>query len=173
MATPKTTEQIRFGSWTILQMRLSGANNFADTNPLDDVGGGGAGPFLVFDRGVWKYPQQATGGRIQIPLNLSRPVRVVNVMANFGASVAWTLNVEHQIDNTTGEPYDASDEALYETGKVEVASGTDQYLALNTDAADAGIAALAHPGDKVYITTTGTPSNALVRMAFTLANERD
>lgn len=170
MATPKTTSQISFDAWTTIQMRLTGAADFSDTAPLDDVSGVGTGPFLVFDRGIWKYPQQAVGGRIVIPATLSRPLRLVNMMANFGASVPWTLSVAHSVANLSNEPYPAADAALYETGSVQVHSATSRYVADNLDAADAGIAVLIWPGQKLVLTTTGA-NNPVVRFSFALATE--
>lgn len=170
MATPKTTSQITFGTWTTIQMSLSGVADFADTAPLADVSGVGNGPHLVFDNGIWKYPRQAVGGRISIPKSVGKPLRLVNMMADFGASVTWSVHVAEEYLNTTDEPYPAAQQALYTTGDIQVHSGTSRYVADNLDPADAGIAALIWPGQKVYVLTTGATA-PLVRFSFALAVE--
>lgn len=168
MATPKTTSQIAFETWTTIQMSLSGANNFGDVAPSDNLGG--PGPYLVFDRGIWKYPQQTSGGRIQIPVGISRPLRLVNMMADFGASVTWSVTVADSITNTSGEPYPAAQAGLYGTGSIQVHGGTSRYVADNLDAADAGIAVLVWPGQKVFVTTAGA-SAPIVRLSFSTVVE--
>lgn len=177
MATPKTTSDIRFtDNWLTVQMSLTGANNFSDTLPLDDVGGGGAGPHLVMDRGIWKYPQQAAGGSLVIPRNVGRPVRLSNVMADFGASVTYSIHIAGidgtalGPDNTTNEPYAAADAALYREGDIIVNTGTTRYLALNLDPVDAGESSLLHPGQRVYV-VTALAAAPLIRFTFNLAVE--
>ena len=164
------------GNWVTVQMRLA-SGQFGDTLPLADVGGGGVGPFLVFDRGVYKYPEQAGGGRFEIPRDVSKPVRLTNVMADFGASTAYTIhvagsdNTAQRPDNVTGTPYDAADAALYREGDITVHTGTAQYLSLNLDPVDAGESALIHAGQHVYVTTAAAAAGAVLRLTFNLAAE--
>lgn len=173
MATPKTTSQITYGNWTIIQMSLTGAQ-FTDAAMVADPSGAGTGPQLVHDRSIWKYPLHTVGGRIEIPSTLSRPLRLTNIMANFGASATWALhvagfdNTAQRPDNDSGEPYDSGDAASYREGDIIVDGGTDQYLAKNLDPADAGTGVLILPGQHVYLTTTGA-TNPLARLTFSLA----
>jgi hypothetical protein len=101
----------------------------------------------------------------------------VTVIADFGASTAWTIHVAgiegagDRPDNTSDTPYASGDAALYREEDVVVTSGTDRYLALNTDPNDAGIAALIHPGMHVYV-TTAAGTQPLVRLSFSKAFEK-
>lgn len=167
MPTPKTTSNITYGEWTTIQMSVVGGD-FADAAPLDDVSGIGAGPHLVFDQGIWKYPQQASAGRIAIPTTLSRPLRPVNMMFDLGASVPVTVTIAHDQPNVSGEPYAAGQEALYRTGDIVIYSETTRYAAVNLDVLVSESASLIWPGQKLFITTTGAV-NPLVRFTFSLA----
>lgn len=172
----KKTSDITFqGTLVTVQMSLTSTNTFSDTAPSDDLGG--PGPYLVFERGIWKYPQQASGGRVEIPRKVGRPVRLSHIMANFGASADWELHVAgidgtgQRPNNTSGTPYDSADAALYQEGDVIVASGTSQqYVSSNVDPFDSNTSAYIHPGQHVYLTTTAG-SNAIVRLTFTIAKE--
>lgn len=162
------------GNWVTIQMRLA-SGQFGDAAPLADVGG--PGPYLVFDRGMYKYPEQAGGGRIEIPDTVGKPVRLTNIMADFGASTAYSVHVAgsdgtpQRPDNLTGTPYDSADADLYREGDITVHSGTAQYLAINLDPVDAGESALIHPGQHVYVTTAAATAGAVIRLTFNLAAE--
>jgi len=168
----KRTQDILYGHWTTVQ--LAGTGQLTDAAPQDDLGG--PGPYLVMDRGIWKYPKQATTGRIAIPRDLGRPLRLTNVFADFGAATAWTLHVAgydgtaQRPDDVSGNVYDAADVLLYREGDIEIAAGNNQYLSLNLDpiGAGGGPVALIHPGMHVYMTTVGAIA-PLVRLTFNIA----
>src|SRR5690349_6537029 len=112
MTTYKTTSNITFSQPCVIQQWMTGANQFSDTAPVDTL--------LVFENGIWKYPQQAVGGRVQIPATTSNGpscmVRLYALYAAFGASASYTVSVVGNPDNTTGEPYPAASTALYREG---------------------------------------------------------
>ena len=173
MPTYKKIAHITFGDLTTIQMRVVGEGvEFDDSLPLDDVSGIGNGPHLVLDRGIWKYPEQTAGGRVEIPTNIGRPVRLVNMMADFGASIPVTVTVAQGETNTSGEPYEAADEALYQTGSIVIYSATTRYASVNLDVKVAESASIIWPGQKVFVTTTGA-SNPVVRLTFTAVNSGD
>lgn len=172
MTTPKSTSHITFGDNTTIQMSKAGSTDFSDALPLDDLSGVGTGPFLVLDRGIWKYPTQPAGGRIEIPTYVGRPVRLVNMMADFGASIPVTVTIAQGALNTSGEPYAAADEALYRTGSIVIYSATTRYAAVNLDIKVAESASIIWPGQKVFVVTTGAV-NPIVRLTFTAVNSGD
>lgn len=161
MPTPKTTSQITDDNWLSIQHRINGGAAFTDTPPLDDLGG--PGPSLVFENGIWKYPQQAVGGRFVIP-DMRRPYTLVNVTFQLGASIAWTLNLKQNPSNTSGEPYDAADAALYLEGNVQVDSGTDQQRSLNywTDVNRDNV--VVYPGQAIWFGSAAVTGSGMVRM---------
>lgn len=162
---PKTTANITDSNWITIQQRISAGNAFDDTAPLDDVGGGGAGPFLVFENGMWKYPEQAVGGRFELP-RAAKPYYLVSVVLSLGASVAWSVNLKGNPDNTTDTPYASGDAALYREGDVLVDSGTDQVLSKNYSVYVAPTVALIHPGQYVWFETPAVAGGGVVRMTF-------
>jgi hypothetical protein len=153
-------------------MWMTGGAQFTDAPPLDVVGGTG----LVFEHGVWKYPQQAVGGRFKVSSLQSAPVRLTGVMADFGASTAWTLSVVGidgtgaRPDNTSGEPYAAADAALFREGAIQVASGTDRYLALNLNSTANDKFVIVLPGQDVVLTTAAGVA-PLARLTFGLCTD--
>jgi hypothetical protein len=175
----KTTSDIHFGSWTTIQMRATLGNQLTDLAPLDDLGG--PGPNLAFENGIWKYPQQDDCGRVEIPSDLGFPLRLVTVMADFGAITDWTLHIAgidgtaQRPNNLSNTPYPSADAALYQEKNIVIASGNDRYLAINVDPVDAGTAALIHPGMHVYATTSVVPVvgiEPLIRYTFSKAFEK-
>lgn len=164
------------GNWVTVQMRLA-SGQFGDTAPSADIGGGGVGPFLVFERGIYKYPEQAGGGRFVVPRDVGKPVRLTNLTADFGASTAYAVHVAgidgtaQRPNNTSGSPYASGNAALYQEGDIIVHSGTAQYVSVNLDPVDAGESALIHPGQHVYVTTVAATANAVIRLTFNLAAE--
>ena len=175
MTSRKLTSQISIQHWTFVQMQMS-AGQFGDTYPLDDVSGVGTGPFLVVERGIWKYPQQATGGRFTIPANTGKPVRLVGVMGDLGAATLWTLSIRgidgsvNRPDNVSGEPYAAADAPKYREADIVIATDTTRYIALNFNTTANDHYAVLSPGqDLVLVTVAGvTP---LVRYTFDLCTE--
>lgn len=161
----KLTSQIQIENWTTIQHRLTGAADFNATVPSD--GAGGAGPYLVFENGIWKYPSQATGGRIDIPTSMSTPVKILMFMADFGASVPWLLHVAGT-NNTTNTPYPAADAAKYSDGDLVVASGTSRYVSRSFSTSAGDTSALVCPGQYVYVSTTGA-TGAVMRLTFARA----
>jgi hypothetical protein len=156
MTTYKTTADITFRQPCVIQQWMTGANQFGDVAPVDTQ--------LVFEHGIWKYPQQATGGRVQIPATEANGpscmVRLYALYAAFGASASYTLQVMGNPDNTSNEPYPSASAALYREGTMVVASGTT-----TTNLALQGNLALIMPGQKlVLISTAG--SAALARFYF-------
>ena len=153
-------------------MWMTPGAQFTDALPADVVGGTG----LVFERGVWKYPQQGVGGRFRVSSAQSAPVRLVGLMADFGASTAWTLSINGfdgsgaRPDNTSGEPYAAGDAPLFREGDIQVASGTDRYLALNLNSAANGVFAIVLPGQDVVLTTAAGVA-PIARMTFGLCGD--
>jgi hypothetical protein len=170
---PKKTSDITVGNWTTVQMSLTAGNDFGDTLPLDDLGG--PGPYLVMDKGIWKYPQQAVGGRIPLsPDNHKAPIRLISILADFGASVPWMIHVAGSDgtaggpDNLSGTPYAVADAALYREGDVSVYGETGRYVAHNFNVVANGITAIMHPGQRFYLTTAGAVS-PVVRVTFAVA----
>lgn len=176
MSTRKYTNQISIQDWTTVQMWASAGNQLADSAPSDDVSGVGTGPFLVLEHGIWKYPQQASAGRFRVPANTNKPVRLVGVMADFGANTAYTVtiagidNTLQRPDNVSGVPYPAADAALYREGDIQVLSGTSRYLSTNLNSSGNGYLAILSPGMDVYV-TTAAGVQPLVRLIFGLAYE--
>ncbi len=176
MTTAKLTNQITIQHWTAVQMRMTAGAQFTDASPLDDVGGGGAGPFLVMERGIWKYPQQAVGGRFTIPRTTGKPVRLMGVMADFGIATAYSLSIRgidnslNRPDNTTGEPYDIADAPLYRELDIDISAGSARYLSLNFNTSANDRFAVLQPGQDLVLTTVAG-SSPLVRFTFALATE--
>lgn len=172
MGTPRTTAGIRFGNLTTIQISLSAANQFSDAQASDDLGG--PGPFLVMDRGIFKYPQQATGGRIVCPPDTGRPIRLAHLAANLGASATLAVHVAGydgtagRPDNTSGEPYAASDAPLYREGDIIADSFTaTQYISKTYDIRVSDPCVLLHPGQHLYFISTGA-STGILRATFAL-----
>lgn len=166
------TNQISIQDWTTVQMWMTAGNQFTDAAPLDDVSGTGVGPFLMFEKGIWKYPQQGVGGRFTVPASIAKPVRLVGVMADFGANTAYTLSVNGidggtRPDNTSNTPYPAADAPLYREGDIEIKSGTSRYLALNFNTTANDSFAILHPGMDLVVTTAAGVS-PLVRLTFAI-----
>lgn len=159
----KQTEHITAGNLVTIQQRVTLGNAFDDSAPSDNLGG--PGPYLVFEKGIWKYPEQAQGGRFAVP-NMRRPLELVNLTFNLGSSLAWTLNLEGNPSNTSGTPYDAADAALYLEGSVEVDSGTDQYLARNYAVDVAAVCPIIHPGQYLWFGSAALAAAGVVRMTF-------
>jgi hypothetical protein len=171
MATPKTTSSITFGNLTTIQIALTGAE-FSDDQALDDLGG--PGPYLVFERGIYKYPLQDAGGRIAIPRAVGRPVRLFLLQANLGAEADLEVHVAGIDDtaqrplNETGEPYLASNAALYAEGDIIADSFTaTQYISRNYNTGAADPAVIIFPGQQLYLVSSGA-SDPLVRVTFSL-----
>ena len=162
---PKLTSQIQVENWTTIQHRLTGAVDFDDTVPSDDLGG--PGPFLVFENGVYKYPEQLVGGRFDLPTDFSTPVRLTMLMADFGASVPWELHVAGTA-NTTDTPYPSGDALLYAEGDITVFSATSRYVSRSFNPGIFELSTLIFPGQHVYIVTTGA-TGAVLRMTFARA----
>lgn len=167
------TNQVSIQDWTTVQMQMSAGNQFTDAAPLDDVSGTGVGPFLMFEKGIWKYPQQAVGGRFTVPTGIAKPVRLVGVMADFGANTAYTISVKgidgsvSRPDNTSGTPYPAADAALYREGDIVVNSGNTRYLSLNFNTTANDHFTILHPGMDLVV-TTAAGSSPLVRLTFAI-----
>lgn len=175
MATPKLTEHIKFGSLTTIQISLTGGQ-FSDTQALDDLAG--PGPYLVMERGIWKYPQQPTGGRIAVPRDTGKPVRLLLLQADLGAATTLAVHVAGpdgtagRPDNTSGEPYEAADAASYREGDITVDTfTTTQYISKNYNTGAASPAVLIHPGQHIYF-VSGAGVNPLIRATFSLGWER-
>jgi hypothetical protein len=175
MGTLRRTVDLQFGNLTTIQISKTGANQFSDTQALDDIAGGGTGPFLVLERGIFKYPQQAVGGRIAIPSNTGRPVRLACIAANLGAPgatlaihVAGFDGTGGRPDNLSGEPYEDSDAPLYREGDVLVDSLAGQYISKNYDPQVVDTSILLHPGQHLYCISTGA-SAGLLRATFSLS----
>ena len=172
----KLTSQISIQRWTIVQMQMTAATQFTDTYPLDDVSGVGTGPFLVVERGIYKYPQQIVGGRFTIPTNTGKPVKLIGVMADLGAVTAWTLLCKgidgslNRPDNTSGEPYPAADAPKYREGDIEFATGATRYIALNFNTSANDRYAVFSPGQDLVLTTAAGVA-PLVRFTFDLCIE--
>jgi hypothetical protein len=175
MGTPRTTASVKFGNLTTIQIFLTGANQFSDAQALDDVVGGGAGPFLVMERGIFKYPQQAAGGRIVIPVDTGRPVRLVHLTANLGASAGLTLHIAGidgtgaRPDNVSEVPYDSGDAALYREGDIIVDTfAATQYISKSYDLRSVDPGVLLHPGQHLYFISTAAAGGAILRATFAL-----
>lgn len=166
----KTTADITWGPFTCIQHGLS-AGQFGDNQPLDDVGGGGTGPFLVFENGIWKYPAQANVGRVTNAAGRSGgPLFLLNFMADLGANSAWSLNITND-SNTSGTPYPTGDAGLYTEGVITVASGTARYINQSynvSQGVDAGFIIL--PSQRIYLLTTAAAAGARVRFTFSRVN---
>lgn len=162
MATSKTKKAIKLLNWTTIQQQAAGTNQLGDNEPQDDLGG--PGPYLVFENGIWKFPQQDSCGRFSVGSNAAR---LIYMMADLGADADWELHVAG-IDNTTdrpdnesGEPYDAGDASLYREGDIVVASGTaERYVSLQLMET-----CIVQSNQDVYVSTTSA-SEPLVRLTF-------
>lgn len=163
MPTPKTTSNITAGNWITIQQRVTATNQFDDTAPLDDVGG--PGPYLVFENGIWKYPEQDQGGRFVIP-DMRRPLALVNLTFDLGSSLAWTLNLKGNPDNTSGEPYDAADATLYREGDIEIDGATAQTGSINYWTDVAAVNVVVYPGQYVWFGSPVLAATGWVRMLF-------
>ncbi len=161
---PKTTASISYQSYTTIQHGLSGGGQFGDTAPLDDVGGGGAGPFLVCENGMWKYPEQSAVGRVNIPASTGA-VKLICFMADFGASTLWSLHLTSDT-NTSDTPYPSADAALYTDGDIIVDTATSRYVSKAYNFEQAGQGFLIHPGQRVYLVTAAAATGARVRFVF-------
>ena len=174
MGTPRTTATLKFGNLTTIQIFLNGANQFSDAQALDDVGGGGAGPFLVMERGIFKYPQQDAGGRIVCPADTGKPIRLVHLAADLGASASLNVHVAgiegagDRPDNVSNVPYDSGDAADYREGNIIAeAFTTTQYISQSYDMRSVNPAILLHPGQHLYFISTSA-SGGLLRATFAL-----
>lgn len=175
MATPKRTQDIRFGdNLTTVQISLTGAQ-YSDAQASDDLGG--PGPYLVFERGIWKYPQQGTGGRIVIPQNTGKPVRLVHVQADMGASANLEVHIAGidgtagRPDNTSGEPYDSGDAALYREGDVLIDTiSATQYISKTYDPTTETLSSFLMPGQHLYFVSTAA-SDPILRATFGIVRD--
>jgi hypothetical protein len=158
----KVTADISFQSYTTIQHGLTGAGQFGDTAPTD--GAGGAGPYLVFENGIFKYPAQTSVGRVNIPAN-SGPIKLICVMADLGASTAWELHLTSD-SNASGTPYLAADAAKYTDGDIITANATSRYIAKAYNFEQTGDGFLICPGQRVYLKTTAAVTGARVRFVF-------
>jgi hypothetical protein len=161
---PKSTASIAYASYTVIQHVLSGAGQFGDTAPLDDVSGVGTGPFLVFENGIWKYPAQASVGRVTMPADQG-PMKLLCLMADLGTSNAWALHVA-KADNASDTPYPSADAALYTEGDIVVATGTSRYISTAYNFEQTGSGFILTPGQRLYFTTAGATGAAVVRFTF-------
>lgn len=171
MATPRRTEDIKIGNLTTIQIALTGAQ-FSDAQASDDLGG--PGPYLVMERSMWKYPLQGSGGRIVIPRDTGKMVRLVHLQADLGASASLEVHVAGfdgtggRPDNLSGEPYDSGDAADYREGDIIVDSFTaTRYISKNYSTGATDPAIIVHPGQHVYFVSTGG-TNPLLRATFSL-----
>jgi len=173
----KITSQIKIGHWTFVQMRMTAAHQFTDTPPLADLSGVGTGPFLAYENGIWKYPQQDVGGRFKVPADTGKPVRLMGVLADLGGNSDWTLTIAGidgsgaRPNNVSGTPYAAGNAALYQEGDIVIATGTAQrYIALNFNtSANDHYAVLAPGQDLIFTTSAGV--QPLVRFTFSICQE--
>lgn len=171
------TANIKILPGTTIQMQATAGHELTDAYPLDDVSGTGAGPYLVLEKGIYKYPQQDTCGRITIPTTTGKPVRVLGVMGDLGAASAYTIwikgidNTAQRPDNSTGFPYSAANKALYREGDIQLATGAaTRYLALNYNMNANDHFGIIFPGQDLVIITAGA-SSPLVRVTFAPVNE--
>jgi len=166
---PKTTSDIRLDNWITVQQGLTAGSTYGDTAPSDDLGG--PGPYLVFERGIWKYPDQATGGRFAFS-NITRPLQIVAIAADFGGSVSWSVTVAGSDgtaggpDNTSNTPYDSTDAALYREGSIPVLSGTGQYIAASLGNSVNAETAILHPGMRMFVTSGAVVGRGVLRVTF-------
>lgn len=167
---PKKTADITWGPFTVIQHGLS-AGQFADSQPLDDVAGGGVGPFLVLEHGIWKYPEQAAAGRVtNTPGNSGGPLFLLSFMANFKANSTWALHVTNT-NNTTNTPYPAADAAKYSEEDIVIDSGTDQYVSKSynvSQGVDKGFIIL--PTQRLYLVTGAAAAGARIRFGLSRVN---
>lgn len=167
----KKTTDITWTAYTSIQHGLTGGGQFGDALPLDDVGGGGAGPFLVFENGIWKYPEQTSVGAVRnTPNDSGGPIFLINFMADLGANSAWTLHVKND-SNTSNTPYPAADAAKYTEGDITVDSGTSRYINKSynlSQGVDVGF--LIMPTQRVYLATAAAVNGARVRFTFSRIN---
>lgn len=173
MSTPRTTANLQLGNLTTIQISLTGAQ-FSDAQALDDVAGGGVGPFLVMERGIFKYPQQAVGGRIAVPSDTGKVARLVLLQADLGASAGLTMHVAgidgtgQRPNNTSGEPYDSGDAADYQEGDIVADTfATTQYISKSYNTGAASPAVILHPGQHLYFVSTAAV-NPILRATFSL-----
>lgn len=167
---PKTTDSITWGPYTCIQHGLS-AGQFGDSQPLDDVAGGGVGPFLVFENGIYKYPEQALAGRVtNAPGKSGGPLFLISFMADLGANSVWALHVTNT-NNTSNTPYPAAAAAKYSEGDIIAASGTDRYINKSfnlSQGVDAGFIIM--PGQRLYLLTTAAAAGARARFTLSRIN---
>lgn len=158
---PKITADISYQSYTVVQHGLTGAGQFGDTAPSD---GAGAGPYLVFEHGIWKYPAQASVGRVNAPAS-SGPLKLICLMADLGASTAWELHLTSDT-NTSDTPYPAADAAKYTEGDLIVDSATSRYISKSYNFEQTDLGFLICPGQRIYLKTTAAVTGARVRFVF-------
>lgn len=171
MATLKTTADLKISNLTTIQISLTGANQFSDTQASDSL----AGPInLVYERGMYKYPQQPSGGRIVIPANTGKLVRLVHLAADLGAAGTLDLHVAgydgtgNRPDNTSGEPYTSADAALYREGDITVDTfAATQYISRTYNTTAVALSVILHPGQHLYFISTGAVAG-LLRATFSL-----
>jgi hypothetical protein len=153
----KKTSDIVLTNWTTIQQRATATNQLGDNAPSDDLEADSTpGPHLVFENGIWKYPQQDECGRFSI----NKAARVMYIMADLGADSSWAVRVKDPI-NETGSPYPSDDAELYEGLDIIIASGTGERF-VSQSLRDGGVVL---PGQYVYVTTTGG-DEPLVRLTF-------
>lgn len=162
----KRTSDIYIGNWTTIQMRASVGHQLDNNIPLDDLGG--PGPYLVHEKGIWKYPQQDDCGAFLLPVDIKMPVRLISVLADLGAITDWSLIIGGNADNLSGTPYLAADAADYREGTVTVETGTTRYISSNYNIVANGTTGLLFPGQRIYMTTVAGTA-PLVRITLALA----
>lgn len=151
MATYRTTSEIKFNGLVIVQMGVTAGNQLSNAVPADTN--------LVHENGIWKYPQLGAAGAMVVTRG---NVRLTGVVANLGASTAWTVMVAGNASNTSGEPYPAGSAALYLEPTLQIASGTSQYVYLEYPAS---LLPLLSEGQRVYMTSTAGTA-PMVRYVF-------
>lgn len=159
---PRQTSQITSDNWLTIQQRVTSGNVFDDTAPSESL----AGPIdLVFENGIWKYPEQDQGGRFAIP-NMKRPMSLMCLSFNLGSSLAWTLNLKGNPSNTSGTPYASGDAALYAEGDILIDGATSQQDSINYSLHVAAKAPIIHPGQYLWFGSPALAAAGIVRMTF-------
>jgi hypothetical protein len=150
MPTFRTRSQINFRGPVVIQMGALAGNQLGNNIPADTN--------LVYEHGMWKYPQLASTGAVVVPYG----VRLAGVVANLGASTAWTLMLAGNAANISGEPYAAIDAALYVEPTLQLGGATGQYVYLEYPSSPLP---LLSPGQRVYMTTAAGTA-PMVRFVF-------
>ena len=146
----RPASEISFRGKVAVQLGTLAGNALGNNVPSDAK--------LVFENGIWKYPQLTTSGAVEV----TAPCRLVGVLANLGASVAWTLMLAGNASNATDTPYPSGDAALYLEPLVQIATGTSQYVALQYPTH--ALPTLT-PGQRVYMTAPAGATTVQFRFA--------